>query len=229
MPFLTVFTRCCRRPKQLERNIESVVCQTSKDFEQLLVVDRTGRHDIDPILWANQQFERYADCVRGEYVYMLDDDGFLLDRTFIEEAKFVLDFVKSDVLLVKMSTYNLDKRWRIHPEPPMWNLDWEGGERPEKWIGAGYCVVVRADIWRRHIHHYQHAPGGDWHFITALMNNGYSVQRANVMAGGSKGRGCGVLFEKCDDNWFDPFIERYELEHVRDDAWRLYVGKKTTV
>jgi len=67
--FLTIITRCCRRPQQLIRNIDSLRRQTSDEWEQLFLVDHTGRHKGDPIVWANAQFERYQHLPEGDYVY----------------------------------------------------------------------------------------------------------------------------------------------------------------
>jgi len=106
----------------------------------------------------------------------------------------------------------------------MWNLNWEAGERPKRYVGTGYCVLVRTDVWRKHIHHYQHAPGGDWHFTNALITNDHSFHRLDLLAAGSMGRGCGVLFEKCGSDWFDLIQEKYHPEHVTEDVWRLSGG-----
>jgi hypothetical protein len=220
MTLLTFVTRCCRRPDALRRNIESVCAQTSGDWEQLFLVDRTGRHDTDPIVWANRQFERYADCIQGDYVYMLDDDGLLIEPAFVR----LLDKTagaRPDVVLVKMRTFNLDQRWRVHPGPQIWDLDWEGGQHPPKWVGNGFCVVVRASVWRDHITHYQYAPGGDWHFVTSLIKAGRSFARLDAVVSESPGRGCGILFEKCGSDWWQPFPQFLDLEHVRDGAWRM--------
>ena len=146
-PFLTIFTRCCRRPESLERNIESVLRQTSDNWEQLFVVDPTGQHDEDPVLWANKQFERYQQFVTGHYIYPLDDDGLLVDPRFIEMAyERTAATWFPDVLLVKMRAKGLDNIWRTHPSDSLWELDWENGERPKYWVGTGYNVVPRSEI-----------------------------------------------------------------------------------
>ena len=90
-PFLSIVTRCCRRPVQLTRCIESVVNQTCHDIEQVFLVDKIGRHRENPILWANKQLERYADRVDGEYVYVLDDDGQLADNNVIYEIRLAVN------------------------------------------------------------------------------------------------------------------------------------------
>ena len=222
-PFLTFFTRCCRRPNALNRNIESVLRQSSAAWEQLFVVDQTGKHDEDPVLWANRQFERYAHLVKGQYVYPLDDDGSLVDNRAVEiMAIAAAENTWPDVLLVKMRSFNLDKIWRTHPIENIWSLDWENGDRPDFWIGTGFNIVTRTDTWLSHIYHYQYAPGGDHKFITSLIKNeNVRFARCDVMASESPGRGCGVLKEKCKKGWFEPFVAQLDLEQIDDNVWRL--------
>jgi hypothetical protein len=218
--FLTFVTRCCRRPEALRQNIESVRAQDSDDWEQLFLVDPSGRHKGDPILFANKQFARYAKYVQGDYVYPLDDDVFLIENAFVSTLqRRALDH--PDAILVKARVFNLDQRWRVHPEPPIWNLSWEAGQRPKHWVGTGPCIISRQAVWRRNIEHYQHTPGGDWHYITSLLRQNLRIGRLNMVASEAPERGCGVIFEKCDNDWFKPIKEDYELERVAKYVWRL--------
>lgn len=218
--FLSVVTRACRRPKQLERNIESVRAQTDPDWEHLLLVDHTGRHEIDPILWANRQFARYAHLVSGEYVYMLDDDGYLLSADFVRDLKRRAT-ADPDVILVKTDTQQTDGRRYVYPEPAIWQIDWEGGVRPQEWSGTGSCVVVKGELWQEQVAHYEHAPGGDWHFVSSLIESGATFARLNTVAIRSNGRGCGVLFEKCGDDWFnEAYVQGLEcFARIIDEVW----------
>ena len=222
-PFLTIFTRCCRRPDALWRNVESVLRQTSGNWEQLFVVDQIGKHDEDPVLWANKQFERYAHLVEGHYVYALDDDALLADTRMVEMlcAK-AAETQWPEVLLVKMRMFNLDKLWRTHPLPYIWDLSWANGVRPDYWVGTGLNAVSRSDTWRSHLHHYQYAPGGDHKYISSLIQDvNLRIVKCDVMAAENPSRGCGVLMEKCKDGWFEPLVAQLELEQIDEDVWRL--------
>lgn len=222
-PLITFVTRACRRPEKLARNIESIKAQTSQNWEQLLLVDRLGRHNIDPILWANTQFQRYANRIRGDYIYTLDDDGYLLDSHLVDRlGKHVHAKNHPTAVLVRMRMFNLDNTWRTWPDDKTWALDWERGRRPEKWVGTGTSIITRADVWREHISNYQHSPGGDWHFITSIIErDDLRITKLNIFGASSPGRGCGIIFEKCGFDWFNPFPERYDLHHLGDDAWEM--------
>lgn len=222
-PFLTFFTRCCRRPDALWRNVESVLRQTSGRWEQLFVVDQTGRHDEDPVLWANKQFERYAHLVKGQYVYPLDDDALLVDPRVVEMlCTRAGEAIWPNAMLVKMRSFNLDRVWRTHPIDNIWDLSWEEGGRPNYWVGTGLNIVTRTDTWKSHLHHYQYAPGGDHKYISSLIQNvDLRIVKCDVMASENPSRGCGVLTEKCRDGWFEPLVAQLELEQVDENVWRL--------
>ena len=222
-PFLTFFTRCCRRPDALQRNVESVLRQTSGNWEQLFVVDQTGRHDEDPVLWANKQFERYAHLVEGQYVYALDDDALLVDPRAVEMlCARAGEAIWPNAILVKMRMFNLDKLWRTHPFDNIWDLNWEEGDRPNYWVGTGLNIVTRADTWKSHVPYYQYAPGGDHRYISSLIQDvDLRIAKCDVMAAENPGRGCGVLTEKCRDGWFEPLVAQLELEQIDENVWRL--------
>lgn len=221
--FLTFITRCCRRPTQLEKNIQSVLKQTSEDWEQIFLVDLTGKHKGDPIVWANAQFERYQHLPKGGYVYPLDDDGWLVDVRFVELIqRCARKSFGPEVILVKNRTFNLDRVLRIHPHYKIWGLDWEDGERPGYWVGTGANVVTRTDVWKRHLKHYQYSPGGDHRYISSLIRDEkLRFARQDVLSTESSGRGCGVLTEKCKEDWFAPIAAFYRMEQLEPNAWRL--------
>ena len=218
--FLSIITRCCRRPDLLKQNIQSVENQTSDKWEQLFLVDPTGNHKEDPILWANKQFLKAAPFIKGDYVYPLDDDGVMVDQQVFEK---VLDACHDapDVVLVKIVTPYYDGELRQWPQPELWDLDWENGARPDKWAGNGYNVYTKADIWRKHLSHYHHHAGGDWHYITSLIKADLYIKRVDIISARSTMRGHGVIFEKCGTDWFEPFEKEYGLKKVRRNIWRL--------
>jgi glycosyltransferase involved in cell wall biosynthesis len=218
-PFLTVITRCCRRPDMLRDNIQSVQRQSCKDWEQLFLVDPDGRHE-DPILWANQQFSRHEGYVSGEYVCALDDDGVLIDENAFAVVKETVSD-EPDVVMVRISTLGTDGKYHVWPKDEVWDLNWEEGERPDRWAGNGYNVYTRSAVWRDHLSFYQNTRGGDWHYITSLLDGDLYIKRADVLSGKSMMRGAGVIFEKCGPYWFDEVAEEFGLKMLAENVWRL--------
>lgn len=155
---------------------------------------------------------------------MLDDDGQLHDKGFIKHAKAVAER-KPGAILVKVQALAMDGITHIWPKPECWNLNWAGGQRPrgKEWKGTGYNLVTRQDIWRKFIGNYDYAPGGDWFFAQAVFKSGVPIVRLDIVASKGEGRGCGVLFEKCKDDWFDRVAKKLDLEclSMEDDVWRL--------
>lgn len=212
-PFLTIFTRSCCRPSMLEENIRSVMAQSCHDLEQIFIVDRKQRG----LGWANACFHKYRDRVGGRYVYMLDDDNYLTDRHFVEKLKRRAE--KSnypDVILVRVRR-SFDSG-RLQPPNRIWRMKWGAGERPDFWTGNGRCVVVRSDWWKKYVNAYSGGPGkqfktgGDWHFITTLIEQGAHFVKLPVVASDAQQRGRGYRFEcKPNVDYFRPIARKYNI------------------
>lgn len=225
-PLLTIITRTCRRPQGLYRTIRSVLAQTCKDWQQIFIVDKIGRHEEGNILWANKQFEANAHRVDGEYVFPLDDDGILIDTEFVcELGRVANEWNRPEAVLVKTITLGAEWRTVTLPRPEIWDLDWEAGKRPKAWAGNGYCIVTRADIWRANVEAYHlHGmkSGGDWHYCTSLIESGCQFVRLDLVAARSLSRGRGRKFEStCTPDWFDRIVVTFGIQSVGKDDWRL--------
>jgi hypothetical protein len=221
-PFLTIFTRACYRPTKLIANIESVQAQTDQDLEQVFVIDNKKRG----LAWANSAFWENKHRVLGQYVFMLDDDNFLLNNFFVERLKALVatyDKPPGAVLVRAVRAYDVDV-----PPRQIWNLDWEGGERPKKWVGNGRCVVTRADLWKECVDAYrggirgEWTSGGDWHFVTALIKTGATFVRMRMRVSIAQNRGSGQIFEKCGRGWFKHIAARYRIDQstLKLEPWR---------
>jgi len=225
---LTIVTRTCRRPRGLERTVRSVLAQTSRDWEQIFIVDKIGRHPEGNIPWANRQFAVNAGRVDGDYVFPLDDDGVLIDDGFVEAlGKAASAWNGPEVFLVQtLSPAKINDAYaRVLPEPDIWSLNWEAGARPSRWSGNGYCFVTRVDVWHAHVEaYYQHdeITGGDWHYGTSLIENGCQFVRLGVCASRSMSRGRGRKFETiCPPDWFERVAVRLGIAQVAPGDWRL--------
>ena len=221
-PFLSIVTRCCQRPVKLARNIKSVAAQKCHDLEQVFLVDRERRG----LLYANQQFERHVDAPRGQYIYHLDDDGFLPNSQFVTAVKALA--VKAnypDVILVRVAGGRTGHK--LLPPPEVWGLNWERGERPAFWIGCGYCFAVKSEVWQANVWRYHHdqgktwKTGGDWKFMTGLIQLGVGVVRLDSNRRGGDGQRGRCAVEKCKPGWFERVVETYNMERVGEDVWRI--------
>jgi hypothetical protein len=84
--FLTILTRCYKRPTYLKKCIESVQRQTKKDFHQEFIIDEIG-------IGINETHKRFwTQDVDSDYVYVLDDDDILTDENFIKKLQELGNF-----------------------------------------------------------------------------------------------------------------------------------------
>lgn len=222
-PFLSIITRTCKRPRGLSRTIQSVLRQIDRDIEQVFVVDRLGAHPEGNILWANKQFASNANRAIGQYTMALDDDGILYDTNLVARLKAIAhDEAMPEVFLVQAICPAPGGGFHTLPYRGDW-LRWDSG-LPEKWSGNGYCTIARTDIWKKHVHNYQYAPGGDWHYNQSLIDARRRFVKVPIIAAKSMSRGKGIRFEACPDNWFELVARGYGIENVGDsdkEDWRL--------
>jgi len=222
-PFLTFFTRCCRRPKLLARNLGTIRDQVgSVPVEQLLIVDRERRG----LAWANERFHTHRELPRGEYVYPIDDDLWFDNLQFVKQVQLAADLNDHpDILLcriIQRSPY-----WRSLPPSQVWDIAWEKGERPHRWVGAGTCVIVKTELWRPNTWRYYHGQGkdgwktgGDWHFISNLLKLNVKVARVDTM-GCTGDRGRGKVEPVSSNSWFEKATRGYHPTRIGDGVWRI--------
>lgn len=224
-PFLSIVTRTCRRPKLLAQNIQSVIDQSCYDIEQVFLIDRSGEHPEGNILWANRQLVKYRERAIGRYVFILDDDGMLIDKTFVAQLKVYTEKMGyPDVILLRSrSTGQV-----VLPPSHIWDINWEMWERPATWRGHAYNWVVRNDWWQMAITAYGEASrGGDWHFGTILIRRGAEIVRLHdVYSAQSVQRGYGRKFEDCSRGWFERIMKRVGGMKVKCNDWRLQLWLK---
>jgi len=148
-------TRSYKRPTDLERCIESVQCQTNPNFEQIIIRD-DGGHGLH---WANKQiFEQSWKC-HGQYVYILDDDDFLLCDNFIAELDTILNNLETppDIIFCKgWITNNLfPKEWKKYPD--------RGA------VGSPNFIVKR-EIFLEHAPKWDESRAADYQFLKSILN-----------------------------------------------------------
>ena len=154
MTFLSVVTRCYKRPDMLAKNIASLEAQTDPDYEQLFIVDDDGQG----IGWANRSLVMVEPV--GEYVMVLDDDDMLANVRAIEEMK-AATLARPDMLIFKASHDGLG----VLPSPAIW------GKRPLKGHIGSCDFISRRDIWEKYIHRFGVDEGGDYAYLHAVWMN----------------------------------------------------------
>lgn len=162
-PFLSIVTRCHKRPQGLLRCLESIARQTDPDYENVLIMDERGIG----VIKANGLFHQHRERVRGEYVHLLDDDDVLVDTELVWRLKCIARTHNwPDVIMFRA----VHPGGQIKPPDKLW------GQRPVGSEIGGESYVIKREIWKRHIHVFgEHGYPGDFYFITELFNQGYSV------------------------------------------------------
>lgn len=157
---LSIITRCYKRPKSLKRCIESVKMQTDSDFEHLMIIDEKG-HGLH---WANRQIASCKDKCNGHYIYVLDDDDFLLCDNFIEEFKALVTILNRlpDVIICK--GYIAADLF-----PTVWK------NTPQRKQIAAPNFIVKNEIFTNHAHQWNQPCAGDFYFIDTVLKSGATV------------------------------------------------------
>lgn len=150
MAFLTIITRSFRRPKSLERCVNSVALQTDPDVEQIIAYDPDGRG-------VEASYTNLKTLTpSGLYVMLLDDDDYLIEPSFVAELKRVAQRDDTpEVVFVGM-----DVSGTIMPV-------WDEGLR--RGYIACSCFVVRRDVWLEHIKDIKADYSADFYFIESIM------------------------------------------------------------
>jgi glycosyltransferase involved in cell wall biosynthesis len=150
--FLTIITRTYKRPQALKACVDSVLAQAQGECEQLFLVDDVG---IGIAETYQQMSVRDWSDVKGDYVYILDDDNVLLPCAIValkEAAE------KNPDLIIARADMG---KWGLLPDNGNWGC-------PPKMarIDMG-CAVLRRDLFLKAIKETQACYEGDYHYIAA--------------------------------------------------------------
>lgn len=158
-PFLTFYTPTYKRPRLLENCRASVRQQSLDEWEQVIIPDEIGIG----VGGMFGQVQHHVQLVRGDYVYLLQDDDVLADAHVVRDLKTTAkSYDYPAVVMVK----NV-KRGNVYPTPEAW-----GREPREGLIDLG-SYVVRSDIFKRHASDFGQRYAGDFDFILALWQHNY--------------------------------------------------------
>ena len=159
MPFLSIITRCYKRPSMLARQIDTVVYQDDPDYEQILLTDSIGRG----IGYANRLLATARPL--GEYVMVLDDDDWLVHDNAIGLMKEATA-VEGPALLIFRADHN---GLGILPSKAVWQ------HRPIKGQIGSCDFITRRDTWDRHIHAFGVEEAGDYAYLFNVWQDNPSV------------------------------------------------------
>ena len=155
MPFLSVVTRCYKRPAMLAKNMASLEVQSEPDYEQLFIVDDEGQG----IGWANRALATVDPT--SDYVMVLDDDDMLINDRAIG---LLMDAVMIDYphLVIYRAEHG---ELGVLPDELTWN------KRPLKGHIGSCDFITRRDVWKEHIHQFGIDEGGDYAFLHAIWRD----------------------------------------------------------
>ena len=153
MPFLSVITRCYKRPKMFRQNVLSLAAQTDQDFEQIFIVDKIGYG----IGGANRALATVEPT--GDYVLVLDDDDIISEPRAIECLKEATT-ENPDIVIFKGDFHNLG----VLPDEVVW------GKRPLLGHIGSCSFVVSNDVWKKHVAAWGSSGDdcGDYEFLKEL-------------------------------------------------------------
>lgn len=151
MTFLSVVTRCYKRPNMLGTSLNSLQMQTDQDYEQISIVDNVGRG----VPWANRALQ--AAGPTGDYVLILDDDDMLTEATAIEELRQATER-EPDLVIFKCDHGPLG----VLPDDVAWK------RRPLKGHIGSCSFISKRQTWRNHIHSFAVDEGGDYAYLKAV-------------------------------------------------------------
>lgn len=169
MPFLSVVTRCYKRPSMLEKNIASLQMQMDMDFEHLFLIDDDG-HGLS---WANRQFYRHRDKPHGDYILMLDDDDVLIRDDVVTQFKRKT----TDYPELVMCKFDCGP-WGVLPSHGVWV-----NKRPKLTRVGTSCFITRRDVWHSHIEHFGQPTAGDYHFLSAIWPDLTDIEWLDLVIG----------------------------------------------
>lgn len=157
---ITVVTRYQPHRKELlERNQQSLRDQTYKDWNQIILEDA---HQLG-VEYANGRLAELKDDERlGDYIYILDDDDYLIDDSFFEKAAEVIEKHAPEVIMVR-------GLWTAFGGLVLPRWCWQ--RFPQHGDVGSPNFLVRWGIWVEYIDHFAQPHSGDFSFIKAIFES----------------------------------------------------------
>jgi len=142
-----MFKNCCN----------SVSMQKDQDFDHVIINDNVGIGSLQ----ANQLFVKNKYKVKGDYVFILDDDDVFISDEFIGDMKEIVDKFNPSIIFVRML---------INDELYPTEMNWLKNKLYKNHIGVSN-IVIRNDIWQEYIHTFSTIQTGDFEFINNVFTS----------------------------------------------------------
>jgi len=158
-PFLTVVTRCFKRPLLLRENVKSLKSQTDPDYEQIFIIDRKGKG----LAAADRVLDEYKDLNTGQYILVLDDDDMVLESEFIATVKEVAKDKDPDVIIWR-GRFGKGYQTDLPPKDTNW------GKTIVKAKIGSFNYAIKNELYKKHIHVCKTGVAGDFDFLKKVLN-----------------------------------------------------------
>lgn len=130
--------------------MSSVQTQTDRDVEHLFISDDQGKG----LLWANSQIYENRHKVKGEWIYVLDDDDYLIYDRFVSDIKTISHNNDASIIICKGYIDG-----KIYPMPGFWKTF------PVRGTLGSPNFIVKKQLFMRHAKHWCQEKAGDFFFI----------------------------------------------------------------
>jgi hypothetical protein len=157
-PIVTILTRKHgnKRPNLFKKHRKSLLKLKGR-FQQIFIEDKKGLG----MLAANSSFQLAVPLIKGEWVYLLDDDDGIVDVVIISK----IENLDCDVVICRAKIGGL-----IYPPNEVWEM------QPQRAKIGGSNIFVKKDIFAQNIIYFSHKQMGDFEFINVLWNKGYKFK-----------------------------------------------------
>jgi glycosyltransferase involved in cell wall biosynthesis len=159
-PFLTVVTRCFKRPLLLKENVRSLKAQTDPDYEQVFIIDRKGQG----LAAADKALNEYKHLNTGQYILVLDDDDKVLEADFIASIKGTAKSKDPDVMIWR-GRFGKGYLTDLPPKDTNW------GKTIVKAKIGSFNYAIKNELYEKYIHVCKTGIAGDFDFLKRVLNS----------------------------------------------------------
>lgn len=156
MPFFTIAMPVYNAEKYLDQSIGSVVMQTERDFELILVDDGSNDNSVDLCLkWINEYpnlirlvkkensgslftRRRCLEEANGKFIYIMDADDYLIDENALKNIKEIISDIKCDLLFFNSTIKETKEPFDVYPFKNMQIFEGE-------FLNEIYKIIVKGD------------------------------------------------------------------------------------